>query len=112
MAVIISDTQFIEGQVQTVNKKGKPAPVEAGTIAYSSSNEAVVTVTENPDDETKFTVTAVGAGTAQVNYSADADLGEGVVPISGFTDFEVTPAQATGFNVTFGEPQEQPEPTT
>ena len=111
MAVVLSDTQFIEGQVSTVNKKGKPAPVQSGTIEYSSSNEAVVTVTESPDDETKFTVTAVGAGTAQVNYSADADLGDGVVPISGFTDFEVTPAQATGFNVTFGEPQEQAEPT-
>lgn len=107
MAVVLSDTQFIEGQVQTVNKKGRPAPVEAGSIEYSSSNEAVATVTEDPNDETKFAIKAVGAGTTQINYSADADLGEGVVPISGFTDVEVTPAQATGFNVTFGEPQEQ-----
>lgn len=108
MAVVLSDTQFIEGQVSTVNKKGKPAPIETGTIEYSSSNESVFTVTEDPEDETKFKVTAVGAGTAQLNYSADADLGEGVVTITGFTDFEVTPAQATGFNVNFGEPQEQP----
>lgn len=110
MSVVLSDTQFIEGQVQTVNKKGRPAPIQTGSIEYSSSNEAVATVTEDPNDETKFAIKAVGAGTTQINYSADADLGEGVVPISGFTDVEVTPAQATGFNVTFGEPQEQ-EPT-
>lgn len=111
MAVVLSDTQFIEGQVSTVNKKGKPAPIEAGSIEYSSSNESVATVTEDPNDETKFAIKAVGAGTTQINYSADADLGSGVVPISGFTDVEVTPAQATGFNVTFGEPKEQEEPT-
>lgn len=109
MAVIITDTQFIEGQVQPVNKKGQPSQVEQGSVEYSSSNEAVFTVTEDADDETKFVVTAVGAGTGQLNYSADADLGEGVVTITGFTDIEITPAQATGFNVTFGEPQEQVE---
>lgn len=108
MAATITDTQFIEGTLETVNKKGQPAPVELGSIEYSSSNEAVFTVTENADDEKKFTVTAVGAGTGQLNYSADADLGEGVVTISGFTDIIVTPGQATGFNVTFGTPQEQP----
>lgn len=112
MAVVLSDTQFIDGQLAAVNKKGRPAPVQAGTVAYSSSNESVFTVTEDENDETKFKVVAVGAGTAQLNYSADADLGEGEVTITGFTDVEVTPAQATGFNVTFGEPQEQEPPVT
>lgn len=107
MAATISDTQFISGTLSTVNKKGQPAPVQLDTIEYSSSNEAVFTVTEDPANENGFTVTAVGAGTGQLNYSADADLGDGVVTISGFTDITVTPAQATGFNVTFGTPQEQ-----
>lgn len=108
MAATITDTQFITGTLSTVNKKGQPAPVELGTIEYSSSNEAVFTVAEDATNENGFTVTAVGAGTAQLNYSADADLGEGLVSITGFTDITVTPAQATGFTVAFGEAQEQP----
>lgn len=112
MAVVLSDTQFVDGQLTPVNKKGKPAPVETGTVEYSSSNEAVFTVEEDASDETKFKVVAVGAGTAQLNYSADADLGQGVVPISGFTDIEVTAAQAVTFNVKFEEPKEQEETPT
>lgn len=107
MAATLTDTEKLPGTLQTVNKKGQPTPVEDGTVDYSSSNEAVFTVTEDPNDETKFTVVGVGAGTAQLNYSADADRGEGVVTITGFTDITVTPAQATGFNVTFGTPEEQ-----
>ncbi len=107
MAATITDSQLIKGTLTTVNKKGQPASVQLGTIEYSSSNESVFTVTEDPDNENGFTVTAVGAGSGQLNYSADADLGEGVVTISGFTDIVVTPAQATGFNVTFGQPEEQ-----
>lgn len=107
MAISLTTTQFVEGVLQPVNRKGKPAKVQPGSIDYSSSDTSVFTVTEDPNDETKLVITAVGEGTGQLDYSADADLGDGVVTISGFTAVEVLPASAVGFGLTLSAPQEQ-----
>jgi hypothetical protein len=107
MAISLTSTQFVEGVLQPVDRKGRPAKVQPGSIDYSSSDENVFTVTEDPNDETKLIITAVGEGTGQLDYSADADLGDGVVTISGFTAVEVLPASAVGFGLVVGTPQEQ-----
>lgn len=108
MAVSITTTQQVSGTLQPVDAKGKPASVEAGTVKFSSSDEAVFTVEQDPSNELSVKVVAVGPGTAQLNYSADADLGEGVKTIEGFTAIEVLPASAVGFGLNFGTPEEQP----
>jgi len=107
MSVTLSEVQFVEGQVTPVNRLGGPAKVEAGSVEYSSSDPLVATVEEDPNDETKFKVVAHSPGISQVDISADADLGDGVVTISGFVAVEVLPENATGFGVTFGAPQDQ-----
>ena len=107
MAVSLTTTQFVEGQVTPTDRKGNPASVEAGTVSYTSSDESIATVEEDPNDETKFKIVAKGIGVAQVDFSADADLGEGVKTIAGFVAVEVLPAEAVGFGVTLGTPQEQ-----
>ena len=104
----LRSTQYaVSGELEAVDRLGNPAPVEAGSVNFSSSDEGVFRI-ERLDNEKQVKVVAVGAGVAQLNYSADADLGDGVVTIEGFTGVEVLPAQAVGFSgLSFGEPQEQ-----
>lgn len=108
MAVSITTTQQVTGTLQPVDAKGKPASVEAGSVSFSSSDVNVFIVEQDPSNELSLKVVAVGAGTAQLNYSADADLGEGLKTIEGFTAIEVLPAEAVGFGLSFGAPEEQP----
>lgn len=108
MAVTLSTIEEVTGQVTPKNKKGGDATVEAGSVTYFSSTEEVATVEEDPNDETKFKIVAHAAGVAQVDISADADLGDGVRTVTGFVAVEVLPAEATGFGVTLGTPTEQP----
>lgn len=105
--VTMKVTQFVEGELQPVDRLGNPAQVEAGTVQFTSSDEAVFVVARDVENELKVKLVATGAGVAQLDYSADADLGEGVVTITGFTGVEISPEQAVGFAVTFGEPQDQ-----
>lgn len=112
MAITLTTTQFVEGTLQPVDAKGRPAPVDEGTVEFSSSDENVFIVEEDPANELKLKITAIGEGVAELRYSADADLGDGVVTIEGFTAVEVLAAMATSFGIQFGIPQEQPNLTT
>jgi hypothetical protein len=108
MALTMTSTQQATGQVQPVDIKGNPAQVEAGTVEYTIDDPSIAEVIEDPDDETKFTVRALGpVGVTQLTIRADADLGEGVKHIETFAAIEITPAGAVGFGVTFGTPTEQ-----
>ena len=81
--------------------------VEAGSVQWSSSDEAVATIAVDPENELKATVTAVGLGVAQILVSADADLDEGETrAIEGSGAIEVVAAEAETFEVVFGEPQD------
>lgn len=105
--VSLKTTQFVEGQLQPVDRLGNPAPVEPGSVRFTSSDENVFRAAQDAENELNVRLIATGVGVAQLSYSADADLGEGIVTIEGFTGVEVLPADAVGFGITFGEPQEQ-----
>lgn len=110
MALTMTATQQASGQVQPVDSKGNNAPVQAGTVEYEVADSALVEVIEDENDETKFTVKALGpVGVTQLTIRADADLDEtGVKTIETFAAIEILPAGAVGFGVTFGTPEEQP----
>lgn len=112
MALSLTSTQFATGTLQPVDSKGRPASVEPGSVVFTSSDPSVFIVEQDPLNELAIIVTAIGEGTAQLDYSADADLGAGIVSISGFTAIEVLPALAVGFGLTFSTPQEQEPGTT
>ncbi len=103
----LKNTQFVTGTLKAVDAKGDEAQIQEGSVTVSSSNEEVVTVEKDPDDEKKIKVTAQRAGAAIVTVSADADLGEGVTTISAEVAINVTPSEAVGFGIQFDEPQEQ-----
>ena len=105
--VSIKSTQEQDVQVSGIDRRGQPAPLESGSVVFESSDPAVFTVLQNPEDQTKAIIKAAGVGVAQLNFSADADLGEGVETISGFSGVEITPAQAVGFGFVPGEIREQ-----
>lgn len=111
MAVTLTTTQQVSGQVKPVDRNGKPAQVQDGSVAYEVANaegeEPIILVEEDPNDETKFTVKALRPGVAQLKVSADADLGEGVETIETFAAVEVIPEKAVGFGVEFGTPEDQ-----
>jgi len=107
MKATLTVLQLILGALTPVNKKGEPAPIEPGTVQFSSENPEIADVVEDPENETKFKILGKAEGTTKINFSADADRGEGVVTITGSIDVEVLPAQATGFKVELGEPVEQ-----
>lgn len=110
MALTLTSTQFVTGTLEPQDKRGHSAPVDEGTVTFSSSDESVFIVEQSQENQLEVTITAVGEGVAQLTYSADADLGDGVVTISGFTAVEVLPALAAGFGISFGEAQEQEFP--
>jgi hypothetical protein len=107
MALTLTAVQQVGVSVSAVDAKGNPAPVE--NVQFSSSDEAILTVTVDPTDPTKATAVAVGTtGTAQVKVQADADIGEGIKNLTGLLDVEVVAAEAVSLGIAAGTPEDQP----
>lgn len=104
--LILTDSQQVDLSIDPRDKKNKPAKVD-GAPVWASSNEAVITVTAAADGMSA-TVVAGEPGDAQVNVSADADLGDGVTTLTGTLDVTVTAGAATTLAVNAGAPTEQP----
>lgn len=111
--VSLKYTQQLRGVLGSpVDAKGNDASIQAGSVKLSSSDEEIFTVEKDetkPDDQAAFKIVAHKPGVAQLDYEADADLGEGVKTIAGFAGVEVLPGEAVGFGQpSFGTPEEQP----
>ena len=104
--LILTDTQDCVLSVTARDRKGAAAMVQNPT--WKSSDNAVITVTPDPADGTKATVSAQTAGTALITFTADADLTDGVLEIIGTLDVVVGPGMATVIEISAGAPTEQP----
>lgn len=104
--LVLTDTQQCDLTLQPVDKKGQPAAID-GTPSWSSSNEAVVAVAVSANGLSATLVAGI-LGTAQINVTADADLGAGVVAVTGTLDVQVVAGQAVAVALTPGIPTEQP----
>lgn len=110
MNASLTNTQEVDiTYPKPVDKKGQPAPVQDGSVKFSSSDETAATVTQDPADPFKATVRSVGAGVTSVNIEADADMGDGTTLIHGEPiSFQISGGQAVGFgSPTIGTPREQ-----
>ncbi len=88
------------------DKKGNPATVDGAPI-WGVDNPNVLAITPAADG-LSCDVSAVGPlGTALVSVQADADLGEGVVPIAGSLEVMITSGAAETVEITAGAPEEQ-----
>lgn len=104
----LTDTQQVTGTVSFVNKKGNPAPVQDGSVVFASSDPAVLETVVDPASPMTVIVKAKAPGAAQVQCTADADLGDGVKTITLVADFTVVAGEAVGGTISFGTPEEQP----
>ena len=103
----LTATQQCDAMMKLTDARGNPAPVQDPT--WLSSDTAIVTVTQDAADPLKALVKAVGpTGAALVTFTADADLGAGVVPILGSGDVVVVAGQAVVAEMVTSVPVEQP----
>lgn len=105
MATIFKSDQNATFQVAPVDRKGRPAKVQEGSVEYSIDDSSVATVEEDPTDETKFKVVSSAeaiteAKLANVTVSADADTGDGIKTVTGVLAIVVEPDGAEGFGIT------------
>lgn len=104
--LVLTDSQFVELSVAPVNKAGNPAKVD-GAPVWTVSDLDVLDLVVAEDGMSAKVVSKGKLGVCQVNVSADADLGEGVMNISGLLDVEVKAGPAVSLGVSAGVPQEK-----
>ena len=98
--LVLPNDHKVTASIQPVDSKGNPASID-GLAAWSSSNTTIVTVTNvSTDTLSADVVPGTALGSAQVNVTADADLGSGVQTINGVLDVQVVAGQAVGFTIT------------
>jgi hypothetical protein len=104
MAFILTDVQKVTLSVQPVDAAGNPAALD-GAPVWTSTDPSVLDVVASADGLSAV-ATAVGPlGTAQISVLADADLGAGVITITGVLDVQVMASQAVSFSITPAAPE-------
>lgn len=110
MTAVLSDSQQVGVTYgNPVDKKGKPASVQTGSLTWKSSDATVATVTAGTESPIAGTIVAGNPGVCEVWPVADADLGDGVRAIEGEKiAVQVTAGEAVGLGpATVGTPVEQ-----
>jgi hypothetical protein len=81
-------------QVAYVDAEGNPATVD-GDVAWTSSDEALATVTPDTTDSTIVTIDPIGGvGQVQITATADADLGAGTRELITTADITIVAGEA------------------
>ncbi len=101
----LRDDQKQRLSINPVDAKGKPALLD-GVPTWAGSDDTVVTVEAAPDGLSAM-VTGVTPGTARVVVTADADLGSGVTPLTGFVEYTITGGTAVALTITEDPPASQ-----
>ena len=107
---VTTDQNFPNVTLSITDSQGRPANVD-GVPVWASSDDTVLSV-EPAADGMSAVVNTVAAGTARITVSADADLGAGVIEITGVSeDVNVTIGaahQATTMTLSLGTPADKP----
>jgi hypothetical protein len=107
MAELNTNQRFPNVVLSITNNRGEPAPVD-GVPVWASSDETVLRVTATADGMAAV-VDSVAPGLARVTVSVDADLGDGVLTITGVSeDIQVVPdpdAIASTLVMSLGSPE-------
>lgn len=104
--MILTDSQKVLLSIKPVDKKGNPAMVE-GAPEWGTSDSAILEVEVAPDGMSAVLVAQGPLGHGQVTVVADADLGAGVVPITGILEVDIVGGQAVSLAIEAGAPEEQ-----
>ena len=104
--LLLTDSQEVDLAIKPLTKKGHPAQVD-GVPVWSTSDPAIATVAPSADGLSCVVKAAENLGSVQISVAADADLGEGVAPITGILDLEVIGGGAATMSIIAGSPREQ-----
>ncbi len=122
----ISMLELKEGQkakihVSPRSKHGHSGAIEPGSARFTSSDESVVSIEQNPENELEATIRGLdGSGNEAVaiEFKADGDRSEGVREIVGSVSVICTQGDALTFDLQVGAAEDdtdaatpQPEPT-
>jgi hypothetical protein len=105
----LRDTEFVIVTATFQDKKGNAAPVD-GKPSWASSDETIVTVEPIAEDPTGLTAKVTGQsklGDFRVTCQGDADLGEGVVPVTIVGDGTLLASEASTGTIVFGPARPQ-----
>lgn len=94
MAFILTADQQVSVSFTAKDKYQNDAKID-GVPVWSSSDDAIVTVTPAADGMSALVVAVGPVGTAQVSVRADADMTEGSKEIVGMLDLEILASEAT-----------------
>lgn len=97
----LPDNKTANLAVSATDAAGVPATLD-GAATFASSDPTIVVVEAAADglSATIKPAAPVKLGTAQIQVSADADLGAGVTTINGLVDVEIVAGQATSLVLT------------
>jgi hypothetical protein len=102
--LVLTDEQKVVLFLEPKTAAGNPAKVD-GVPEWSVSNADVLALQVSADGMSAVAVASGPLGGAQVNVTADADLGEGARPITAVQDIEVRAAEATQLGIRAGAPE-------
>ena len=103
----MKSTQKASFAVKAFDSSEPPQEAPLEGITFTSSDETVCTVVQDPTDPKKAEVIGVGDGVAQILVNADADLGEGEIPLEGTLVVEIQSVIATNLSFEVSEPVDQ-----
>lgn len=109
---ILTDIQQIPLTIdrsKILDLAGNPAPID-GKPSWSVSNTTLIELLPSEDGLSCIARTRGPLGVCQVKVTADADLGEGKVIITGLKDLKIVASPATTVNIEAGEPEPRPIP--
>lgn len=102
MAFILTADQTVALSLSFKDREGNAAEVD-GLPQWASSDGSVAAV-EVSEDGLSAVVVSKLAGQAQVSVTADARLGDEVVPVFGTFDVQVVPGEAAIIEIAAGTP--------
>lgn len=103
MKITITNEQKVKVTLTPVTGGGHPAPLDGPPTFEVVDGDSTVQVAS--DGLSAELISADDPGTTNILVKADADLGEGVVPISDVIQLVVLGAAATNLGLTVGEPE-------
>ncbi len=111
MADITTDQNYPSVVLSIADAQGRPANVD-GVPVWASSDETVLRVTASADGMGAVVDTVAPGGPARITVTADADLGAGVITLTGVSeDVNVTQGtahQASTMTLNLGTATDKP----
>lgn len=105
MEIRLTDEQKVTVTLTPTTSKGKPVKVDGVPVwTVQSGNSTVVPAA---DGFSAVVTSEDQPGVTVINVSADADLGEGVQPITDVLNVTVVDPQASNLGVTVGTPEDK-----